>query len=133
MTCQEILDVVDSMSGLLGGMAGYLLEGKVPLLEPACIYMDLKQNGFVSFIIPFAEKGETDRQHLYADSGIFLEHVDHREEKAVSSRYQFYKMSKAESFTIESFRALLEKEGVDRPDTKTGKQVGKRAGDRTGG
>ena len=56
MTCQEILDVVDSMSGLLGGMAGYLLEERFLLLEPECIYMDLetenpeKQNKIKLFI-----------------------------------------------------------------------------------
>ena len=47
----------------------------------------------------------------------FLEHVDHKEEKAVSAAYQFYKMSKAESFSIESFRGIWEKnEGIGQED-----------------
>ena len=56
MTCQEILDVVDSMSGLLGGMAGYLLEERFLLLEPACIYMDLETERLCFLYYPFAEK-----------------------------------------------------------------------------
>ena len=45
------------------------------------------------------------------------EHVDHKEEKAVSAAYQFYKMSKAESFSIESFRGIWEKnEGIGQED-----------------
>ena len=118
MTCQEILDVVDSMSGLLGGMAGYLLEERFLLLEPACIYMDLETERLCFLYYPFAEKEKPIGSIYMPIAEFFLEHVDHREEKAVSTAYQFYKMSKAESFTIESFRALLEKGGVDRPDTK---------------
>lgn len=126
MTCQEILDVVDSMSGLLGGMAGYLLEERFLLLEPACIYMDLETERLCFLYYPFAEKEKPIGSIYMPIAEFFLEHVDHREEKAVSAAYQFYKMSKAESFTIESFRALLEKEAwTDRiQNWKTGRKAG---------
>lgn len=88
------------------------------MLEPECIYMDLETERLCFLYYPFAEKEKPIGSIYMPIAEFFLEHVDHREEKAVSAAYQFYKMSKAESFTIESFRALLEKGGVDRPDTK---------------
>lgn len=114
MTCQEILDVVDSLSALLEGMAEYLLEEKFLMLEPAWIYLDLETERLCFLYYPFAEKEKPIGSIYMPVAEFFLEHVDHREEKAVSAAYQFYKMSKAESFTVESFRALLEKEGADR-------------------
>lgn len=116
MTCQEILDVVDSLSGLLEGMAGYLLEERFLLLEPAWIYMDLETERLCFLYYPFAEKEKPIGSIYMPIAEFFLEHVDHREEKAVSAAYQFYKMSKSENFTIESFRVLLEKGAADRPD-----------------
>ncbi|WP_455616377.1 DUF6382 domain-containing protein [Eisenbergiella sp.] len=118
MTCQEILDVVDSLSGLLEGMAGYLLEERFLLLEPAWIYMDLETERLCFLYYPFAEKEKPIGSIYMPIAEFFLEHVDHREENAVNAAYQFYKMSKAENFTIESFRVLLEKGETDSPGAR---------------
>ena len=40
----------------------------------------------------------------------FLEHVDHSQENAVNLAYQFYKLSKADSFVLSSFMPFVEKE-----------------------
>lgn len=112
----QIAGMIDNLTQVLDTMAGYLLEEKYLVLEPEYIYMDLETEQLFFLYYPFAE--EKERKSLYLPlAEFFLEHVNHREERAVGAAYQFYKMSKAESFTIGSFRAWLER---DRPESDAG-------------
>ena len=104
---KEIRGIIDNLAQVLDSMAEYLLEERFLILEPEYIYMDLETEQLFFLYYPFREEGMETRYLPLAE--FFLEHVDHREEKAVSAAYQFYKMSKAESFMVGSFRTLLEK------------------------
>lgn len=105
----EILGIVDGLARVLENMSGFLLEEQNLLLDPGYMYLDLDTQQLCLLYYPFAEKENPIGSIYMPIAEFFLEHVDHKEEKAVSAAYQFYKMSKAESFRIESFRCIWEK------------------------
>ena len=104
---KEIRGIIDNLAQVLDAMSEYLLEERFLILEPEYIYMDLETEQLFFLYYPFGEEKKTGYLPL---AEFFLEHVDHREERAVSAAYQFYKMSKAENFMVSSFRTILEKE-----------------------
>ena len=118
MSFAEILGIVDGLAHVLENMSGFLLEEQNLLLDPRYMYLDLDTQQLCLLYYPFAEKENPAGSIYMPVAEFFLEHVDHKEEKAVSAAYQFYKMSKAESFSIESFRGIWEKnEGIGQEDT----------------
>lgn len=117
MSFAEILGIVDGLAHVLENMSGFLLEEQNLLLDPRYMYLDLDTQQLCLLYYPFAEKENPTGSIYMPVAEFFLEHVDHKEEKAVSAAYQFYKMSKAESFSIESFRGIWEKnEGIGQED-----------------
>ena len=109
---KEIRGIIDNLAQVLDSMSEYLLEERFLILKPEYIFMDLETEQLFFLYYPFSE--EKGNRYLPL-AEFFLEHVDHREEKAVSTAYQFYKMSKAENFMVGSFRTLLEK-GIQEED-----------------
>ncbi len=105
---KEIRGIIDNLAQVLDSMSEYLLEERFLILEPEYIYMDLETEQLFFLYYPFLEENKMGTRYLPL-AEFFLEHVDHREEMAVSAAYQFYKMSKAESFMVGSFRTFLEK------------------------
>lgn len=106
---KEIRGIIDNLVQVLDSMSEYLLEERFLILAPEYIYMDLETEQLFFLYYPFQEEKEAETRYLPM-AEFFLEHVDHREEKAVSAAYQFYKMSRMESFMVGSFRTCLEKE-----------------------
>jgi len=105
----QIRGIIDNLTQVQYAMAEYLLEETCLILEPEYIYMDLETEQLFFLYYPLADSERKGRNTYLSLAEFFLEHVDHGEEKAVTAAYQFYKMSRAENFTIESFRAFLEK------------------------
>lgn len=104
-----IRGIVDNLAQVQDTIAEYLLEENGLVLEPEYIYMDLETEQLLFLYDPFGNV-QAEWGSIYLPMAEFLlEHIDHREEQAVETAYQFYKMSKVESFTIESFRTILEK------------------------
>ena len=116
---KEIRGIIDNLAQVLDAMSEYLLEERFLILEPEYIYMDLETEQLFFLYYPFGEEKKTGYLPL---AEFFLEHVDHREERAVSAAYQFYKMSKAENFMVSSFRTILEK-GIQE-DKREGAETG---------
>lgn len=106
----QIRGLVDNLAQVQDTMAEYLLEESALVLDPAYMYMDLETEQMFFLYYPFTEEREPGERLYLPVAEFLLEHVDHREERAVKAAYQFYKLSKAESFTIESFRTLLERD-----------------------
>ena len=127
---KEIRGIIDNLAQVLDSMSEYLLEERFLILKPEYIFMDLETEQLFFLYYPFSE--EKGNRYLPL-AEFFLEHVDHREEKAVSTAYQFYKMSKAENFMVGSFRTLLEK-GIQEEDVPDDDAAGreKTAGIRRG-
>lgn len=109
MSFTEILRIVEELARILEGMSGFLLEEQNLLLDPRYMYLDLDTEQLCLLYYPFAEMENPIGSIYMPVAEFFLEHVDHKEEMAVSAAYQFYKMSKAESFALDSFRGMWEK------------------------
>lgn len=105
----QIRGIVDNLVQVQDVMAEYLLEEACLILEPEYIYMDLETEQLFFLYYPLSEDEQKRRNTYLSLAEFFLEHVDHGEEKAVTAAYQFYKMSRTESFTIASFRTFLER------------------------
>lgn len=119
MSFTEILGIVEELARVLEGMSGFLLEEQNLLLDPRYMYLDLDTEQLCLLYYPFAEMENPIGSIYMPVAEFFLEHVDHKEEMAVSAAYQFYKMSKAESFALDSFRGMWEKgQGTGREDPK---------------
>lgn len=88
-------------------MGEYLLDGAGLLLEPTYIFIDVETEELYFCFYPGWGKDQNPYMHL---ADFFLEHVDHGQESAVNLAYQFYKMSKSDSFVLASFMPYVEKE-----------------------
>lgn len=113
-----IRGIVDNLAQVQDTITEYLLEENRLVLEPEYIYMDLETEQLLFLYDPLGTIQERWGSIYLPVAEFLLEHVDHREEQAVTAAYQFYKMSKVESFTIESFRTILEKgRGIPKGET----------------
>lgn len=111
----EIRGIIDNLTQVQNILIEYLLRETGLVLEPEYIYMDLETEQLFFLYYPLLDQDEVKRNIYLPVAEFFLEHVNHGEEKAVSAAYQFYKMSKLENFTIESFRAMMERGRTEEP------------------
>lgn len=86
----------------------YLLESKNFCLEPKNIYFDIDTEELFLLYHPnyTYERGKQYRE--FAE--FLLDKVNHKDEHAVKIAYQFYKLSKEDFFSLESFQGFIEKE-----------------------
>ena len=88
----------------------YLLEARQFCLEPENIYFDIETEEMSLLYNP---NHRHERGKQYRELAEFLlDKVNHKDEHAVKIAYQFYKLSKEEFFSLESFQSFIEKEMV---------------------
>lgn len=88
----------------------YLLEARQFCLEPENIYFDIETEEMSLLYNP---NHRYERGKQYRELAEFLlDKVNHKDEHAVKIAYQFYKLSKEEFFSLESFQSFIEKEMV---------------------
>ncbi len=90
--------------------AAYLLDEKMYVFDPEYIYVDMETEELNMICIPYRFKDDQaeDKYHELAD--FLLDKIDHKDEKAVSIAYQFYRMSKEKLFSMIGFCSVIEKE-----------------------
>lgn len=120
---EEVRSIIDNLAQIQNVLTEYLLRETCLVLEPEYIYMDLETEQLFFLYYPFQEQEKVRGSNYLSIGEFFLEHVNHGDEKAVSAAYQFYKMSKLESFTIESFRAMLEHSRPEEPVRKSANEL----------
>ncbi len=107
-------DLVDLFYGIHRAItkAGeYLLRQENFLLLPQYMYMDLESEELECLYVPEAEELSLERKEAYrALADFLLDKVDHKDEHAVNITYHFYKISKEDFFSFDSFVSFMEKE-----------------------
>ena len=87
----------------------YLLDREGFLLQPGYMFMDLETEELSCLYYPQDEDLRPEEKYRpLAD--FLLDRIDHKDEHAVTIAYHFYKISKEEYFSFESFIGFMEKE-----------------------
>lgn len=117
MSFEEVSELFYNIGMITKTAAGYLLESKNFLFRPEFLFEDLETEELFCLYYPDKEESEyaqvqyeSMRGNYYVLSEFLLDKIDHRDEHAVNTAYQFYKMSKEEFFSFEAFLGFLEKE-----------------------
>ena len=88
----------------------YLLEREGFLLQPKYMFTDLETGELRCLYYLPKDIDKEERYRPFAD--FLLDKVDHKDEHAVNIAYHFYKISKEEYFSFDSFIGFMEKESL---------------------
>ncbi|MBR2950956.1 MAG: FHA domain-containing protein [Lachnospiraceae bacterium] len=109
LDAMQIWQILEQTMQVLEDMGEYLLDGESLILDPSCIFLDVETEEMYFCYCPGWGKGENPYTAL---ADFFLEHADYSRETAVNLAYQFYKLSKSDSFVLASFLACIEKKNI---------------------
>lgn len=87
----------------------YLLDRNGFLIQPRYMFADL-ETGELSCLYYMQEDNLPGEERYRAFADFLLDKIDHKDEHAVNIAYHFYKLSKEEFFSFESFIGFMEKE-----------------------
>lgn len=87
----------------------YLLDRNGFLIQPRYMFADL-ETGELSCLYYMQEDNLPSEERYRAFADFLLDKIDHKDEHAVNIAYHFYKLSKEEYFSFESFIGFMEKE-----------------------
>ncbi len=87
----------------------YLLDRSGFLLQPRYMFTDLEGEE-LSCMYYIQKKDMPSEERYRALADFLLDKIDHKDEHAVNIAYHFYKLSKEEFFSFESFIGFMEKE-----------------------
>lgn len=91
----------------------YLLKLESFLFLPQYIFLDLDSGELECLYFPDFEQDLLEKKEAYrALADFLLDKVDHKDEHAVNITYHFYKISKEDFFSFDSFVGFLEKESL---------------------
>lgn len=112
MGFMDVKDLFYSMNRILKKASEFLLEKEGFVLDPQYIFRDLETEEMSCLYLPeLLAKEEGNAKGKYRELADFLlDKTDHKDEHAVNTVYQFYKMSKEEYFSFDSFVGFMEKE-----------------------
>ena len=109
LTCREIRRLFDGLADIKKSGQKYLLEEEYYVFDPQYIFVDMETDTIQVMYIPFIneEEGQLGR---FAD--FLLKKVEQNDDGAVKLAYMFYKMISLETFSLEGFSVLVDKEIV---------------------
>lgn len=112
----EIKALFENIQNALNVGEKYLLEESNFVLDPSYIMRDMETDEIKYIYLPISK---TQSSQSVKDNNIFhqladflIERVNHRDDKSVSIAYQFYSMSKEETFSIRLFTNIIDKEDI---------------------
>ena len=112
MCFSDIIELFYGINVVMCQAKEYLLDQKGFWLEPAYIFKDLETEEISCLYFP-SHKEEFEKQKAYRQLADFLlDKIDHKDEHAVNMAYHFYKISKEEYFSFDSFVNFMEKEAL---------------------
>ena len=109
LTCREIRRLFDGLADIKKKGQKYLLEEEYYVFDPKIIFVDMETDTIEVMYVPFNndEEGQYGR---FAD--FLLKKVEQNDGGAVKLAYMFYKMISLETFSLEGFSVLVDKEIV---------------------
>lgn len=87
----------------------FLLEREGFLLQPKYMFTDL-ETGELSCLYYLVSEADMPEERYRSLADFLLDKIDHKDEHAVNITYHFYKISKEEYFSFDSFIGFMEKE-----------------------
>ena len=109
MNFEDLTELFYGISRIMHCANDYLLDREGFLLHPKYMFSDLETGKWSCLYYPqqASAMGEERYRPL---SDFLLDRIDHKDEHAVTIAYHFYKISKEEYFSFESFIGFMEKE-----------------------
>lgn len=110
---QVISQLIEDMTLAIRNGCSFLLEEKYYLFDPDYIFIDMETNTIKMLYVPFTINNAAEvwmKNVYYPFADFLLAHVDHTDDKATNIAYNFYRMSKEEFFSLESFNAIFRKD-----------------------
>lgn len=113
MLFSDLIDLFYELYKIIGCANEYLLSQEGFWLEPQYIFSDLDTEELTCLYFPCSKIYKEDKRETYRKLADFLlDKIDHKDEHAVNTAYHFYKISKEEFFSFESFVGFMEKESM---------------------
>ena len=106
MDLEEMTRIFQGLFLVMEELRNYLLSEKMILLDPQYIYEE--DDGFCIVILPWKDEKPSFRKM----AEFFLEKVNHKDENGVNAAYHFYRQQGQESFSLNQFMPVLEKENI---------------------
>lgn len=109
LSCKEIRRLFDNLAEIKKRGQEYLLEEEYYLFDPDYIYVDMETDSLQIMYVPFGSE-ESGQYKSFAE--FLLKKVEQSDTSAVKLAYMFYKMTSLETFSLEGFSALVDKEMI---------------------
>ncbi len=113
MLFSDLMELFYELHKIISCANEYLLSQEGFWMEPQYIFSDLDTEELACLYFPCSEickEGKREKYRKLAD--FLLDKIDHKDEHAVNTAYHFYKISKEEFFSFESFIGFMEKEAL---------------------
>lgn len=109
---EELKELFYGINRILRKAKEFLLEKEGFLLEPQYIFIDLESEELFCLYLPglLWQDKESAKGRYRELADFLLDKADHKDEHAVNTVYQFYKMSKEDFFSFDAFIGFMEKE-----------------------
>ncbi len=109
MNFDDLKELFYGISNIMHSAKEYLLDREGFLLQPQYMFLDLETEKLSCLYYPKQEPDRAEERYRPL-SDFLLDKIDHKDEHAVTIAYHFYKISKEEYFSFDSFIGFLEKE-----------------------
>lgn len=113
MSFDDFREIFEHINRTIKNGRAYLFDDNGYLFWPEHIYLDMETEKICLIYVPFPMRRtaiEIEQGRYYRLADYILEKINHRDEHAVSVAYQFYRMSKEDFFSLESFSTIIERE-----------------------
>ena len=112
MNFQNLMELFYGLNEIINRANEYLLNHSHFIMEPKFLFKDMETEELHCLYFPDV-KAETEKREMYRPLADFLlDKIDHRDEYAVNVAYHFYKISKEEYFSFDTFVGFIEKEAL---------------------
>ena len=111
ITYAQIKALFEDICQVISEAEQYLLDEKNILLDPEYIFTDM-ESGELSFLYMPVECPNNSENIYHKLADFMIDRINHKDELSVNVAYQFYSMSKEETFSIRLFINIINKEGA---------------------